>query len=167
MRVLLAPALLLMTLSGCVADGNEPVADAASVDPMAAEPEAIALPDTNFEERYELLQALPETTFAFDVAEGATGSVLVAVEPQDGPLLLYEGPVCAQWERLFPGGYARGSTGNCNDGGNGLTLSFGMPATERHVLLDWSELPAGAYKIKVRADAQPNELVVGIFVDNP
>ncbi len=143
-------------------DGDCPAFD------RAREAAANAVPpkDVDIQQTYPLTTGLAETSWSFDVAEGATGHVQLFVRDQATGDMELMGSSCVSYEwSNDAGSYSNGRQGSC--GGSNIGVS-GSTNTSPHYYLSWDSLEAGHYTIAAStSQPQANELVVDIVVDNP
>jgi hypothetical protein len=136
----------------------------------AREEAAIAGPlaDEDIQETHPLTTGLPETTWSFDVARGATGHVRFTVSDVATGKTSVGASACIEYEVDGPGAHSTGSQGsNCSGGNLNLVVS-GSTNGSPWTVLEWDPLPlTGHYEFTVSAPPQGNELVVDIVVDNP
>lgn len=121
-------------------------------------------PDVAVHESHNMTLGLPTTSWTFWVSPNATAHValrIADVATGQGSVLPN---LCLAWERWTPTGRSSGGQGSC---GGGSVLSVNGPGVEPKTVLAWDSLAWGKYTITASAQAQPNELLVDIVVDNP
>ena len=158
MRLSLLVAATCTLLAGCASSPSPDAVDA------AASPESLAsLPDVGVHETYDLSRGLPETTWSFDVAQNASGHVLLTLRGAATDDRVIRGEVCLDYD-IPRGSATQSSRSTC--GGINLSVAVVVFPTNDPVL-EVRGLAPGPYRITASAPVQANELVVDIVVDNP
>lgn len=159
MQALLAAVLCLTLFSGCL--DSEP---GGPTDETAAEIPAPAPASDRSQVRIEenrdllLVGASFDETWSFDVLDGASkADLMVRVVNTRGEPAAFVNQICAT---LRHGDMQVMQRGSCGGG-----TSFDLVGASAGVLLRMEELPVGAYSVNVKAQPQPNRLVMHAYVN--
>lgn len=144
-------------------DGDCQELDVAAED--AAQP-AQPLPDVDVHEAIPLVGGLPERTWTFDAAPGATGHVHFFLRDLATKEAVVMGTLCFDFSVTTPTDHAHKRT-NCG-GSSNVVITGGTTNVGVLELGSWGVQGAGHYVVKAASSgSQANELVVDVVIDNP